>query len=214
MFKPILFLVALAGVIGGYAVWPLLSAFEIKQAVREGDVATLERMVHWAPVRASLKASIAALPPRMRTMDTPAIPDGSESPRLSVWDRIKAVAAPIMADRVIDTYLTAEGIGKLLHARRGGLMGMLGLPQAPVAVGDNPDKLRQAGTLQRFAHFYSKIVHARFQSLGQVEIEIAEHAYATHHVISLFELSGFEWKLASVRVIPAAPEPQMALSNP
>ena len=214
MFKPILLLAAIAVVVGGYAVWPLLSAFEIKQAVREGDVATLERMVHWAPVRASLKASIAALPPHMRAGDTPAMPDGFELPRPSLWNRIKAVAAPILADRVIDTYLTAEGIGKLLHARQGGVLGMLGLPQAPSAVGDNPDKPKQVGTLHRFAHFYSKIVHARFQSLGQVEIEIAEHANAAHHLISLFELSGFEWKLASVRVVPAAPEPQIALSNP
>lgn len=214
MFKPILLLAALAALFGAYAAWPLLSAFAIKQAVHDGDVATLERMVHWAPVRASLKASIAALPPASLALSTHAEADAIGEPHPSLWSRIRAAAAPMMADRVIDTYLTAEGIGKLQQARRGGFLSLLGLPQTPSAPGDDPEKLKKAGALHRFAHFYGKIIHARFQSLSEVEIEIAEQAHAGHHLISRFELSGFEWKLASVRVVPAGLVPYESSPNP
>lgn len=122
---------ALVLLVAGYAIWPLASAYQIKQAIRAGDVATLERKVHWAPVRASLKDSLAALSPAMQISgDESRLAHGQRMP--SIWQRIKAAAAPVMADRFIDTYVTAEGMARLNEIRNGAVVSMLGFapPQA------------------------------------------------------------------------------------
>ena len=124
---------ALVLLVAGYAIWPLASAYQIKQAIHAGDVATLERKVHWAPVRASLKDSLAALSPAMQISgDESRLAHGQPMP--SIWQRIKAAAAPVMADRFIDTYVTAEGMARLNEIRNGAVMSMLGFapPQAQV----------------------------------------------------------------------------------
>lgn len=206
MTKLLLPLVAVIFVIGGYAVWPLLSAFEIKQAVRTGNVATLERMVKWAPVRASLKQSIAALPPAVRVSGQHN--DGTDTPhRLTLWARIKAAAAPMVADHMINTYITAEGIGRLQHSRRSGFLSILGLPviQAkPRTASQQSDPDLEdvdQGVLRRFVNFYSRIKHAHFNSLTSVEIEITDPRDAKHNLVSQFDLTGFEWQLTSLRVV-------------
>ena len=199
MRKLLLSLVALTLLVCGYALWPLLSAFEIRQAVHAGDVATLERMVHWLPVRASLRASIAALPHASRAAA------GVEpvSPRPSFWGRLKAAVEPIVADHAIDAYVSPTGISRLQHDRRGVFLSILGFAKPADATTGETDV--HARYLTRFLNFYAKVVHARFQSLSQVEIEIADRPDAPRHLVTLFELSGLEWKLASVRVIPARP---------
>ena len=131
MRKLILSILCLATLTASYAIWPLASAFQIKQAIKTGDVATLERKVHWAPVRASLKASLAELSPAMQISgDESRLAQGQRMP--SIWSRIKAAAAPMLADRLIDTYVTAEGVTKLHQLKRGAFLSIFGFaPSAP-----------------------------------------------------------------------------------
>lgn len=59
MLRKLLFittLVVLAGM--SYMAWPFISAFQLKQAIRNGDLALIERKVDWPALRISLRASM------------------------------------------------------------------------------------------------------------------------------------------------------------
>ncbi len=198
--------------VGGYAIWPVLSAFQLKQAVKAGDAATLERMVHWVPVRASLKASIAELPPATTAAT-------SSAGGFSLWRLVTVAAAPMLADSFIDKYVTPDGISQIQQARRGGWRTLLGLaPKVPDAGAaghavtgalDGHDASApaagedEAGVVAKFVAFYQRLVRAQFHSLSQVEFEIADRTTPARRYISQFVLSNFEWKLASVRIVGA-----------
>lgn len=208
--------VVAAALLGCFAIWPIASAFQIKQAIKVGDVATLERKVYWAPVRASLKASLAEL-----SASSPQAGDEMQSappqPPLSLWSRIKATAKPMLADRLIDTYVTAAGVSSLSQARTGTVASLLGLaPAAPpirqsrwlsrssdgaADSSERPEAVAEDNLGWRFLRFYNRIVRARFHSLSVAEFEIADQRNPARRFVSTFELSNFEWKLASVRVV-------------
>jgi Protein of unknown function (DUF2939) len=210
MRKMILGLFALVVGVAGYGLWPVISAFQIKQAVKSGDVATLERKVHWAPVRASLKASIALLTPP--ATDTSA--QTSSAPSTSLWSRIKSTAAPMLAETFIEKYVTPEGISQIQQVRRGGWRTLFGMaPRTPehstnaaisAAIQGDDSPVHADGepnVITKFINFYQRVISARFHSLSSVEFEIADKGTPGRRYISLFELSNFDWKLASVRVV-------------
>lgn len=202
---------ALVPVLGfiGYAAWPLLSAFQIKQAIRAGDVATLERKVHWEPVRASLKASLASLSPRAEIVTAADDDTSKRMPRApSLWSRVKAAAAPYFADRLIDTYVTAEGITKLQQLKSGGIAGLFrgtplpGSQTAQTTVADSTEE--GVNPLVKFLNFYNRIQSARFHSLTVAEFEVLDRNNPARKFISQFHFSGFDWKLVSIRIVGEA----------
>jgi Protein of unknown function (DUF2939) len=211
MRKLILAVFAMALLVCGYGLWPVVAAFEIKRAVKAGDVATLERKVLWAPVRASLKESFAKLEPAVAKADGD---DAGVRRGNSFWNRIKAAAAPMLADSFIDRYVTPEGVSQIQQARRGGWKAMLGLtpkvPEGPANAsitnalqgGDSAGHADDdANAVTRFVAFYQRLQRARFHSLSKVEFEIADHGTPGRKFVSQFELSNYEWKLASLRVV-------------
>jgi hypothetical protein len=196
--------------VSGFALWPLVSAFQIKQAVKAGDVATLERKVDWVPVRQSLKASIAVLPAATASAGAEAEPRTG----FSLWRLVKAAATPMLADSFIDKYVTPEGISQIQQARRGGWRALLGLapkvPDAGVAnaavsgallASDSAVLDEEANVVTKFLAFYQRLVSARFISLSQVEFEIADRTAPARRYVSQFVLKDFDWKLASVRIV-------------
>lgn len=208
MRKIILLLLVGTVTVCGYALWPVFSAFQIKQAVKAGDVATLERKVMWAPVRASLKASIATLEP------APNAALATTRTSFSIWSSIKATAAPMLADSFIDRYVTPEGISQIQQARRGGWRALFGMnapvPDSPakgivtnaLQSGDSPSPTEgEPNAIVKFAAFYQRLVRAKFHSLSHVEFEVADKGTPGRSYISQFELANFNWKLASVRVV-------------
>jgi hypothetical protein len=125
MRKSALVAVGLTLACAAYALWPVAAALQIKQAIKLGDVTTLERLVQWEPVRASLKASLAQLPAMQVAGDERRLRHGQAMP--SIWARIKSAAAPVILERLIDTYVTAEGITQLHQIKRGAYVSALGL---------------------------------------------------------------------------------------
>ena len=205
MRRLIVFVASLAVLVVGYAVWPLLTAFEIKQAIKAGDVTTLERKVQWTEVRASLKESLAVLKARSTLDDGGVDVDVIVRPRgiARLWGRVKAAAAPVMARHMIDTYVSPEGISKLHKSQRSGFLSILqpGKTAAMVGgifVGENPG---EKSRLEQFVSFYKRLEHARFLALGVVELQLADRKTPGRHYIGRLELIDMEWRLASVRVV-------------
>ena len=110
-----------------YAIWPVQSALQIREAVIAGDTETLSRKIEWEALRASLKTSIS--PETVtRLMQDP------DAPKPTLWQRIKAVVAPSMAETVIERYVTPEHLPVLLGYRRifrGSVRAVLGLKEPP-----------------------------------------------------------------------------------
>jgi hypothetical protein len=183
---------------------PFLAAFEVRQAMKHGDKSTLERRVEWAPVRASLKASLADI---QRKAD--ADKDQAGSPPPSLWNRMKAMVLPTVAETFVDSYVTAEGMIQLFAARttlkdlQKGLGGRAAGVKTPAGDGPLPVALdvdESTSKLDRFRAFYARIRRAEFRSPTEVEFEIADKTTPDRRFISTFELKSFAWKLTGVKV--------------
>ena len=105
---------AIAVLMTGYVSWPVLEAYRLRQAVRAGDVAVLDAKVDWVAVRRSLKQSIAEL-----SSGRGSASGSSIEPERSLLSSFKLAMAPTVAERFIDSYVSADGIGKIDWARQG-----------------------------------------------------------------------------------------------
>jgi hypothetical protein len=190
-----------------YLASPFLAAFEVRQAMKNGDKPTLERRVEWEPVRASLKASLAGL---QRKADADKQLAGAPAP--SIWSRVKAMVMPTMAEKLVDNYVTAEGVIQMFAARTAlkdlkkewtgsaaatPAAGQTSDVIAPVLAADVDD---HGSPLERFRAFYNRIHRAEFRSATEVEFEIADRNTPARRFISTFELKSFAWKLTGVKV--------------
>jgi hypothetical protein len=185
--------------VAGYALWPVLTAYQIRQAVKSGDSATLERKIVWPSVRESLKSSIAELQSAAAEERTKR---GQPSP--SLWSRVKSSFVPYFADNMIDRYVTAESIANLdslkaMWRQTKDGASRLATGDMAGAIGDMQSE-PETNALTRFMSFYNRIQRARFDGLDKVEFEITDRYVPERRYLSRFELNQFEWKLVSVRV--------------
>jgi len=176
-----------------YGLWPLYAALQIRQAIVAGDTATLTRKIEWEPLRASLKTSLSP-----ETIAKLAADPNAPTPTL--WQRIKAVVAPKVADTVIDLYVTPEYLPVLLGYRRvyrGTLQPALRGPEPPTVL---------AGTfldgthVDRFASFWTRVRRAVFLSPTRFELEVEDRYKAGRRYTGTLELKGWEWKLTGLIV--------------
>jgi Protein of unknown function (DUF2939) len=176
-----------------YAVWPVHTALEIREAMIAGDTATLNRKIEWEALRTSLKTSIS--PETIARLKA-----DPEAPRPTLWQRVKAVMAPKMAGTVIDRYITPENLPVLLGYQRlyrGVVRPALGLKEPPTAL---------AGTLlvgtsaDRFASFWARVRRAVFDSPGVFEFEVEDKYRPERRYIGTLKLRGWEWKLTGLAV--------------
>ena len=176
-----------------YAIWPVQSALQIREAVIAGDTETLSRKVEWEALRASLKTSLSA-ETVARLMADP------DAPKPTIWQRVKAVVAPSMADTVIDRYVTPEHLPLLLGYRR--------VYQGSVrwALGRKEPRSVLEGTwlgdtaFDRFASFWTRVRRAVFLSPTRFVLEVEDKHRPGHNFVGTLELIGWEWKLTGLSV--------------
>jgi len=171
----------------GYIVSPFVAAYSLREAIKAGDTATIERKVIWPSVRESLRASIAG-----HKQLLPEANELGERIRPTMWQRVKMAFGASMLDRFIETYVTPEGLPKLFRYRR--------MWNENVKGAASEDELPFS---ERAKMFYRRIVRAEFQSPTRVEIEIADRDSPDRRYVSVMELHGTEWKLAQLSVSAA-----------
>lgn len=183
----ILAVVAVLLLIGaGYVASPFVAAWSLREAIKTGDTATLQRKVVWESVRSSLRASIAS-----NAQLLPEANEAGERIRPTMWQRVKAAFGQSMLDRFIESYVTPEGLPKLFRHRNtwnGTVKGET----------DDEDKL---DLLERMKVFYSRLRRAEFKSPTRIEIEMVDRFAPDRRYVSTMELQGFEWKLAELRIL-------------
>ena len=176
-----------------YLASPFLAAWTLRHAIKTGDTKTIEQKVVWHSVRESLRASIVKhqqLLPEATEMGAKVEP--------TVWQRVRSTFGTSMLDRFIETYVTPEGLPKLFQYKKVWAVNVKGE--------EDEEKLAVADRIRRF---YGRIVRAEFQSPTRVEIEVMDKNTPDRRYVSVMELHGFEWKLASLRVTAAGAAPVM-----
>ncbi len=183
-----------------YVAAPLWAAHALRSAAKAGDVATLEAKIEWQSLRESLKASL-------RTAGRAEVPDAEGQARRSIWQRIKAAAAPAMTDRLVDRMVTPQGVAQL--ARSDDVMAAIaraaGIRQTAPARG--PRSVAKAGTADAEGEFLSLVTRLQriaLYSPVHFEFEIADRRNPSRRYVSTMRLRGLEWKLTEVRVVGAS----------
>ncbi len=176
-----LLLLALPAV--GYVAYPLYTAWAIREAVRAGDSAYLNRKIEWARVRETLRASMTQV-----AFDMPD-PEAEPGVKPSLWKRIKAYVGGGAVNKLIDRYVTPEGLPQLFEYRK----------MYRENISHEVDE-RTLPFKTRIANFWSRLKRAEFKSLTAFEVELADKYEPKRRHIGLLELQGTEWKLAELRV--------------
>jgi hypothetical protein len=169
-----------------YVASPFLAAWNLREAVKAGNVEVVQGKVQWDTVRASLKASLARHPELFAEATT-----AGENVKPTLWQRIKASFGVTMMDRFIESYVTPEGLPKLFQYRQAWRDNVSG----------DTAYLAEMPRLERMKQFYDRIKRAEFQTVSKVEIEMQDRKKPERRYVSTMELIGFDWKLTALRVV-------------
>jgi hypothetical protein len=176
-----------------YALWPVYTALEIREALIAGDTATLNRKVDWPSLRASLKSSLSPETVARLAADP-------NAPQPSLWERIKAVVAPAMAETVIDRYVTPENLPMLLgyqRVYRGTVRPALGLQEPRTVLAG---RWLGGTAIDRFVSFWARVRSAVFHSPTRFVLEVEDKYRPERRYVGTLELKEWTWKLTGLKV--------------
>ena len=182
-------LVALAGV---YLTSPLLAAYKLRTAMKTGDANTIERMITWSSLRASVKSTVAR-----NAKLLPIATKVAHGIRPTMWQRVRSMFGHSMLDRFIETYITPDGLPKLYRAKTR-WHERFKRPKQPAVI--------QAGIVpDQLIRVWRRIKRAEFKSPFRFILEIEDRHVATRLIKSTFQLSnislrGFDWKLSEISI--------------
>jgi hypothetical protein len=194
----------IAGVI--YLGSPMLAAWEIRQAIRTGDKATLEHRVDWTSVRATLNRSLA---PAQEVITE--ISEAAGAPKPGLWSRIVRATVPILSGTAVDYYVTPEGVPQLYAWRetwRQKVRPALGMSEPRMALAGTP---LENTSLDEILSLLKRVDRAAFTGPTRLELEVRDR-YAEHRSYrAVMALKGMTWMLTEVEVLsvePPKPQPQ------
>jgi hypothetical protein len=193
MKRIVRFLLVSLGVAVAYAVWPVYSALVIREAIIAGDAQTLAQRVEWEPLRASLKSSLSPETLARLAADP-------EAPKPTLWQRVKALVAPKVAETVIDRYVTPESLPVLFGYQRKyreHIRPALGLKEPPTVLAGT---WLAGGRIDRFASFWARVRSAVFYSPTRFVLDVEDKFHPERHYIGTLELRDWTWKLTGLDV--------------
>lgn len=168
-----------------YIAAPFATAWSIREAVRTGDSAYLERAIDWPTVRVTLAPSIKQL-----ALDLP--PGEAETvatENLTVWQRVKAYFGGGAINTAIDNYVTPEGFTQLFKMRKAYRDYVSGVPDESTMP-----------VLERMQRAWARVKRAEFTSFTTFEVDTTDKLDETRLYLAKFEVRGFGWVLKELRV--------------
>jgi len=168
-----------------YLISPFIAVWTLREAVRTGDIALLQRKVAWDSVRASLKQSLkteAQLVPAMAEA-------GMGAPKPGLWKRIKNKIGAGMVDRFVDNTTTPAGLVQAYATR----MSDARAANAPGAVAEEHD-------LSRVMSLISRIRAVDYPGTGQFVITVADIETPARRYTGHFVLDNLEWRLVGLAI--------------
>jgi Protein of unknown function (DUF2939) len=194
--RRLLFSLVVACALGAaYIASPFLAMWNLREAIKNADTATIESRVVWPTVRESLKSSLtghANLLPLANAAGSDVTP--------TLWQRLKGVFGATVLDRFIETYVTPQGLPKLFDYKRMWNEQVAGDSAEPPA----------ATRWERMRQLWARVKRAEFQTLTRVEVEVQDRKVADRRYVSVMELDGLTWKLTRLRIIAVDPAKRLA----
>ncbi len=177
--KAFLLIIAVTAYIGA----PFVTAWSIREAVRNGDAAYLESAIDWPSVRTTLKPSLGRL--------ALSLPDPETAPitQPGLWQRFKVYVGQGAVDTVIDGYITPEGLPQLFKIRKAYRTYVSGEPEES-----------KLPVFERMQRAWSRVKRAEFTSFTSFEVDMADKFDENRIYLGKLELTGLGWKLMQLRV--------------
>jgi hypothetical protein len=179
LFKAAIVFLAIATYIGA----PFATAWSIREAVRNGDSAYLERAIDWPGVRETLKPTLARL-----AFDMPD-PETQPNVKPGLWQRFKAYWGQGTMNRAIDGYITPEGLPRLFAMRK-----------AYRNITGAEDEANKLPVTERMKRFWTRMKRAEFTSLTAFEVDMADKNDPNRIFLGKLELTGTGWILRELRI--------------
>lgn len=165
-----------------YFALPFWTALELKRAIRNGDVATVEARVEWDSLRTSLRQSLTEQAPnevRRRFSRIPFIQKYAE--------KFAASYSEPVVNKMVDSFGSAEGLIRLMSWKE-------------ATFGPKPPKTL-AGIASEMS---SRVKRVAFVSLTRLETVISDRNDPKRHIFSALELRDTGWKLTEMRILSMA----------
>ena len=165
-----------------YFALPFWTALELKRAIRNGDVATVEARVEWDSLRTSLRQSLTEQAPnevRRRFSRIPFIQKYAE--------KFAASYSEPVVNKMVDSFGSAEGLIRLMSWKE-------------ATFGPKPPKTL-AGIASEMS---SRVKRVAFVSLTRLETVISDRNDPKRHIFSALELRDTGWKLTDMRILSMA----------
>lgn len=167
-----------------YVISPFWAAWQLREAIRSGDTATLARKIEWTSVRASVRTSLGT-----QQDLAPMAAELGRQVRPTIWQRLKTAFGATMVDRFVETYITPEGLPQLASYGR--------------TWNETVKRRPPDDTLawhERLGRFYARVKRAEFTGLAQAVLEVTDKHDPNRSYLGQFELIGFEWKLTKLQI--------------
>ena len=167
-----------------YIASPFVTAWHIREAVRNGNTDYLSTAIEWPTVRETLKPSIARI-----ALNVPE-PASDAAASAGLWTRFKAYVGQSAVDGLVERYVTPEGLPQLftLRAKYRDL----------VASGD--DESKTLPIMERIARAWARVKRAEFTSATSFEIDMEDKLDPTRIYLGKLELQPTGWKLTELRI--------------
>jgi DUF2939 family protein len=167
-----------------YAGSPFVTAWGIREAVRNGNSDYLASAIEWGSVRETLKPTIAQV-----ALNLPD-PDQDPTASKSFWARFKAYWGQGAVNSLVDKYVTPEGLPKLFALRK----------SYRDYVANDGDEASKFSIMERIERAWARVKRAEFTSLTSFEIDMKDKYDPTRLYLGKLELSPVGWKLTELRV--------------
>lgn len=163
---------------------PFVTAWSIREAVRNGDSAYLTRAIDWPSIRQTLKPSLHRI-----AFDLPD-PESLSQRQPGLWQRFKAYWGQGAVNSAVDNYLTPENLPQLYAMRKS---------YRSYTTGDDDDATKLP-LLERVSRFWARVKRAEFTSLTTVEIDLVDKHNANRMYLGRLDFTGTGWILRSLRI--------------
>jgi Protein of unknown function (DUF2939) len=163
---------------------PFVTAWGIREAVRNGNSEYLASAIEWPRVRETLKPSIARI-----ALNLPD-PDQDPAAKQGLWARFKAYWGQGAVNSLVEKYVTPEGLPQLFTLRK----------TYRDYVANDDEEANSLPLSDRIARAWARVKRAEFTSLTSFEIDMEDKHDPTRVYLGKLELRPAGWKLTELRV--------------
>ncbi len=213
MRKALVVTLAISIALASYAIWPFWSVYQLRQALKAGDLPAIDARVEWQTVRTSLRQSLLSRLAAPNSMRAPTGPVGpSPGSWRTMWRNVKSAITVSVVENTVDRLLTPAGLARLFAARetyRRDVLPSLGInkPKGPL----NGTWL-EGGRIERAVVQIKRLKAIDIISPTRVEMKVQTRYNPNRHYITVLQLKDYTWKLVGLRLLAQSTELSTELS--